>query len=57
MTGAHSSSKSLSVIWSQQMKEAYRDLSKLKRGLEKAHRERDQANLDRNKAANLEETR
>ena len=32
-------------------KEAYPDLSKLKRELEKAHRERDQANLDRDKAA------
>ena len=49
-TGIQSSSKALSVIWSQQKKEAHLDLGELEKQLEKTQRERDQANLDRDKA-------
>ena len=48
--GNQSSSKALSMIRSQQTKEAYLDLSNLNRVLEKAQRERDQTNLDRDQA-------
>ena len=57
---AQSTSRPLSMIRSQQTKEAYPDLSNLKRELESAHRERDKSNLDRDGAkleryqANLE---
>ena len=45
-----SSSKALSVIGSQQKKEAHPDLGELEKQLEKIQKERDQANLDRDKA-------
>ena len=48
-----STSKPLSMTRSQQTEEAIRDLSNLKRVLERAQRERDKANLDRDEA-NLE---
>ena len=48
--GTQSSSIALSMIRSQQMQEAYPDLSNLKRELERAQRERDHANLDRDQA-------
>ena len=57
---AQSTSRPSSMIRSQQTKEAYPDLSSLKRELERAQRERDKANLDRDSAklerdqANLE---
>ena len=57
---AQSTSRPSSMIRSQQMEEAYPDLSSLKRELERAQREKDKANLDRDGAklerdqANLE---
>ena len=47
---AQSTSRPLSMIWSQQTEEAYPDLSNLKREMERAQRERDKANLDRDGA-------
>ena len=43
-------SKPPSILRSQQSEESYPDLSSMKRGLEKAQRERDKANLDRDQA-------
>ena len=44
---AQHTSRPSSMIRSQQTEEAYPDLSRLKRELERAQRERDKANLDR----------
>ena len=49
-TAVQSTSKTLSIIRSQQNEEAYPDLKKLMRELERAQRERDKANLDRDGA-------
>ena len=48
--GTQSTGKSLSMIRSQQMEEAYPDLSNLKRELERVQRKRDKANLDSDEA-------
>ena len=49
-TAVQSTSRTLSIIWSQQTEEINPDLNNLKSKLEKAQREQDKANLDRDGA-------